>query len=220
MQCNRLSDGIYDPPTAARILLAGRMAHEIYPVSSRTVIRWIRSRLATPDLAEAPGRDLLLSFEDLVSLRVVAALRAAGVSWNAIWHAERWLRETTGYQRPFAREEMWTSASEVFVKFREMIIAASRHGQIAMEVFQDHLMPVSGLAFRDQVAAQWRPAAGIVIDPRVQFGEPCIEGTRIPVRAVLRLIKGGDPPELVRDAYRLTDDAMNAALAWGDLAAA
>lgn len=220
MHRNRLSTGIYDPPTAARLLLAGRMANEVYPISPRTLIRRIRSGLATPELAEAPGRKLLLSFEDLISLRVVAALRAYKVGWAAIWAAEKWLRETTGHQRPFATEEMWTETSDIFVSFRGMIIAASRNGQIAMDIVQEYLVPVSGLRFDGNVAIQWRPAPGIMIDPKVQFGEPCIEGTRIPVRAVLSLVKAGDPPELVRDAYRLTHRAFDAALAWGDLEAA
>jgi uncharacterized protein (DUF433 family) len=216
----RLGAGIYDPPTAARLLLAGRMANEAYPVSSRTLIRWIRSGLATPELAEAPGRALLLNFEDLISLRVVAALRSYGVRWKAIWTAERWLRETTGHSRPFAREEMWTATSDVFVSFRGMITAASKNGQLAMEIVRDFLIPIHGLVFADHVATQWRPIPGIVIDPRVQFGEPCIEGTRIPVRAVYASIEGGDRPEFVREAYNLTTDAMDSALSWGKRAAA
>ncbi|MGH2632623.1 MAG: DUF433 domain-containing protein [Tepidiformaceae bacterium] len=196
------------------------MANEAYPISSRTLIRWIRGGLATPQLAEAPGRRLLLSFEDLISLRIVAALRAYKVSWASIWRAEEWLRDTTRHPRPFAREEMWTSTSDVFVNFRGAIIAASRNGQIAMEIVQEYLIPVSGLRFEDNVAVQWQPVPGIVLDPRVQFGEPCIEGTRIPVRAILSMVKGGDSYGLVREAYRLTDDSFRAALAWGNVEAA
>lgn len=220
MERQRLGTGIYDPPTAARLLFAGRMANETYPVSSGTLIRWIRSGLATPELAEAPGRSLLLTFEDLVSLRVIAALRSYGVGWKAIWMAERWLRETTGHSRPFAREELWTATSDVLVRFRGMITAASKNGQLAMDIVRDYLIPIHGLAFTDCVATQWRPVAGIVIDPRVQFGDPCIEGTRIPVRAVCASIEGGDPLEFVRQAYNLTTDAIDAALSWGKLAAA
>lgn len=220
MERNPISSGLYDPPTAARLLLAGRMANETYPISSRTLIRWIRSGLATPALAEARGREIVLSFEDLVSLRVIAALRAYRVSWKSIWAAERWLRESTGYARPFAREELWTTTSAVFVRFRNSIIEASRAGQLAMSIIEEYLIPISGLQFADSVATRWRPADGIVIDPRVQFGEPCIEGTRIPVRAVLSLIEAGDPPDLVQRSYELSDDAMRSARAWAKRAAA
>ncbi len=217
---NMLSVGIYDPPTAARLQLASRMANEAYPVSSRALIRWIHAGLATPSLKTVPGREIILSFEDLVSLRLIAALRAYKVSWRAIRRAEAWLRDTTGTLRPFAREELWTTSSTVYVKFKGIIIAASRNGQIAMEILQDYLFPVSGLAFVNKVAARWTPAPGILIDPTIQFGEPCIEGTRIPVRAVVSSVDGGDPPDLVQRSYRLTDAAMTAALKWGELATA
>ena len=68
--------GIYDVPEAARYLRATSHAEELYPVSSRKLIGWIRRGLASPDLSDVEGRELLIEFEDLVSMRVVAALRA------------------------------------------------------------------------------------------------------------------------------------------------
>ena len=97
-------EGIYAPPTAARYLLAARAADRAYPVTSRHLIRWIRKGLAHPDLSEVPGRDLTIAFQDLVSMRVIAALRAAGVPWPRIHAAEAWLRQHTGCQQPFATE--------------------------------------------------------------------------------------------------------------------
>ena len=136
MNANANPGGIYDAPSAARYLKAGRMASETYPVESRTLIRWIRTGLATPSLADVSGRDLILSFEDLVSLRIVAALRSFGIAWPKIHTAEEFLRKETGYPRPFAREEMWTAQSEILVKLRGFLIAASRHGMI-QRVLQD-----------------------------------------------------------------------------------
>ena len=101
-------EGIYAPPTAARYLLAARAADRAYPVTSRHLIRWIRKGLAHPDLSDVPGRDLTIAFQDLISMRVIAALRAAGVSWPRIHTAEAWLRQLTGCQRPFATEQLWT----------------------------------------------------------------------------------------------------------------
>lgn len=45
-------------------------------------------------------------------------------------------------------------------------------------------------------------ARRIVVDPTVHFGQPCIEGTRIPVYAVLELVQAGIPfSEIVQDYY-------------------
>ena len=217
---NRRSEGIYDLPSAARYLLAARGAEEAYPISSRGLIRWIRNGLALPRLASVPGRELLIEFEDLVSMRVIAALRGAGVSWPSIYEAEEWLRRNVRHPRPFATEELWTSRSDIFTRFRRVLISASRHGQIAMDILTDHLIPVSGLEFEKQVARAWEPQDLIFLDPKVQFGAPCIQGTRIPTRSIWGMIEGGDPRELVRRAYDIREDELEAALAWEDRLAA
>ena len=93
--------------------MAARAADRAYPVTSRHLIRWIRKGLAHPALSDVPGRDLTIAFQDLVSMRVIASLRAAGVSWPRIRAAEAWLRQHTGCQRPFATEQLWTDQSDV-----------------------------------------------------------------------------------------------------------
>ena len=37
----------------------------------------------------------------------------------------------------------------------------------------------------------------IEVNPQVHFGKPCIAGTRIPVQAVLELVRDGIPPERI-----------------------
>ena len=206
--------GIYAPPTAARYLLAARAADRAYPVTSRHLIRWIRKGLAHPDLADVPGRDLTIAFHDLVSMRVIAALRAAGVTWPRIHAAETWLRRHTGQQRPFATEQLWTDQSDVLSDFGDQLIAASRHGQLAMSIIKDYLIPISGLQFQDQLASKWSPQPGVMLDPSVQFGEPCIQDTRIPTRAVWSLVRGGDPQDLVARSYGITPEELTSALQW------
>ncbi len=38
----------------------------------------------------------------------------------------------------------------------------------------------------------------IQVNPEVHFGKPCVAGTRIPVQAVLELVRDGIPPEVIR----------------------
>jgi len=213
-------EGIYDAPTAARYLLAARGANEAYPVTSRHLIRWVRKGLMHPDLALVPGRDLTVAFEDLISMRVLAALRAAGVSWQKIHAAEEWLRDRTGHQRPFATEQLWTERSDVLTELGDQLIAASSHGQFAMEMLRGFLIPVSGLRFEDEVASSWEPHPYVILDPGVQFGEPCIRDTRVPTRAVWGLMRGGDPEWLVMQSYGLSRDELTAAMAWEEKLAA
>jgi uncharacterized protein (DUF433 family) len=37
----------------------------------------------------------------------------------------------------------------------------------------------------------------IQVSPEVHFGKPCVAGTRIPVQAVLELVRDGIPAELI-----------------------
>lgn len=215
--------GIYDLPNAARYLAAGKN-EEITPLSSRTLIRWIRSGLAHRGLQHVSGRELLISFEDLISMRVIAVLRASGVTWPQIRKAEAWLREFTGHQRPFAIEEIWTidtlNPSDLFARWANMVIATNRHGQLALENMKAHLIPVSGLTFEHGIASIWEPQELVTLDPDIQFGAPCIKGTRIPTRSVWGMVAAGDPPKLVTSAYNISEEELAAALAWEEKVAA
>lgn len=57
-------------------------------------------------------------------------------------------------------------------------------------------------------------APRIVVDERVRFGRPVIEGTRVPVDLVLAKLAGGMTTEAVADEYGLTREDVLAALAY------
>ena len=208
--------GIYDVPEAARYIKGALNADVVYPVKSSKMIRWIRRGVASPDLVDTPGRELLIGFEDLISLRVVLALRAAEVKWSRIDRAEAWLRETTGARRPFATEALWTGQGHVFARLRQRLLSASSSGQIAFDILHDYLIPVHGLMFdrETHMANSWEPVAGVVLEPDVQFGSPCLKGTRIPTRTVAGMVEAGDSPEWVASAYRISSEEVRAACDW------
>ncbi len=213
-------EGIYDVPEAARILKAAQESSVLYPVPARKLIRWIRMGVADSELTDTPRRDLLLAFEDLVSLRIVAALRAAGVGFPRIHAAEHKLREVTGHRRPFATESLWTDTSHVFADFRGMLLAASKDGQIAMQLMEEYLFPVHGLTFEGGVVSSWMPACSVVMRPDIQFGAPCVEGTRIPTRALWNSWRGGDSVELLSTSYGVSAEEVGAAISWEERFAA
>ena len=208
--------GIYDVPEAARYIKGALNANVVYPVQSSKMIRWIRRGIASPDLVETPGRELLIGFEDLISLRVVLALRAARVRWEDIDRAEVWLRKHTGTQRPFATETLWAGQGHVLTELRDQLVAASSHGQLAFDMLRDYLIPVHGLQFDEEthMASAWEAASGVVLEPDVQFGSPCLKGTRIPTRTLAGMIEAGDAEEWVAKAYRISPAEVRAACEW------
>ena len=47
-----------------------------------------------------------------------------------------------------------------------------------------------------------RRMSRIQVSPEIHFGKPCVAGTRIPVQAVLELVRDGVPAEtIIRDYY-------------------
>jgi uncharacterized protein (DUF433 family) len=110
---------------------------------------------------------------------------------------------------------LWTESSDVFVEFKKRLIAASRSGQFAFEILQEYLIPVHGLSFnRRGLANAWEPETGILLDHLVQFGAPCIKGTRIPTEALWSMGKVGDSKEYLAASYELSNELLDKALAW------
>ncbi len=208
--------GIYDVPEAARYIKGALNAEKVYPVPSSKMIRWIRRGVASPDLVDTPGRELLIGFEDLISLRVVLALRAAGIRWVKIDEAERYLRKETRSERPFATEDLWVAHGDVFAELWDRLLAASSFGQLAFDIMREYLIPVSGLTFDEEtrMASSWEPVAGVVLEPDVQFGSPCLKGTRIPTRTIAGMVEAGDAEEWVARAYRVSSIQVRAACDW------
>jgi uncharacterized protein (DUF433 family) len=163
------------------------------------------------------SRDRVITFNELVRLRMIALLRSRGIAFNAISTAEKYIRELRGIHQPFITEEMWTASSNVFVRFGEKLIAASRDGQLALDsVFTDFLVPAHhGLLFTASGApAQWQPCPSVLIDPEIQFGAPCVEGTRVETRSLWSLHQAGDGLDLLADAFDLRREQVANAIDW------
>lgn len=220
-------EGIYEVSEAARYLLIDtRQPDTRYKVGTRHLIRWIHKGLSHPSLMHIPGRQLLLTFEDLVSMRVIAFLRARNYSFTRIHEAEAIIRETTGHPRPFATDDIWADkggSSDIFTDLASALLVATRHGQIAFkQIIQEYLISTHGLTFDHRgVAVKWIPRSDILLDPLIQFGRPCLAGTRIPTASIIGMIDAGDTVEFLAKSYQISPRRIEKAIAWEqELAAA
>ena len=59
----------------------------------------------------------------------------------------------------------------------------------------------------------WR--ARINIDPNVQSGVPVVKGRRVPLYVLVGHLAGGDTIERIAEAYRVSNDDVRAAVAFG-----
>ena len=64
------------------------------------------------------------------------------------------------------------------------------------------------------VADTWNPHPDITLNPLIQYGEPCISGTRMRTRILSQMINSGDSPSYIEKAFDLTSSQINHGLEW------
>ncbi|MXW76922.1 MAG: DUF433 domain-containing protein [Acidimicrobiaceae bacterium] len=208
-----LAKGIYDIAEVARLIRTGRTRVEGWtrPTGKRTP-------LLTGQLAG------LLSFWDLISLKVVAELVARGVARDRISRGAGHLALVLETDRPFAHRNLATVGAEFFADIDGGWEDVGHRGQ---QVFQSVIGPLlKPISFNESdMAAVWRPRDGVWINPEVQAGTPCVDLTRVPTLLIADRLGTGDSPDAdelaeVCDDYQLTTKQVRDALAYElDLAA-
>ena len=169
---------------------------------SERIVRWsLPDHRNLPPIA-APYFDSFFTFEDLVSFAVALNLHHRGVSDKDLRNGIESLRIQTQYPRPLANQlvinKIATSGSSFLVQRDEEWLDIGRGGQGTFKsVIRIYL---KGIAF-DQVgvANKWKAASGVVIDPRIQAGSPCIEGTRIPTSTIRELLEEESVHDIAND---------------------
>lgn len=136
-------------------------------------------------LQAAPERSqdkLALTFENLIEVALVAALRAKGMSTQAIRKAHQEAEREFG-SFPFARNAVYTSGKDIFIEATEYTRGEAEHlsaltkgGQRAWEpVLRDYLAEID---WKDGWPIEWRPFKDIKLNPEIAFGLPNVEGIR------------------------------------------
>ncbi len=206
-----LFTGVYRPSVVARYFRA-----EIGPKAySWKLRRWARRGLAHPDLENFTGRNMIFTFEDLVSLRMVAIFRQYGHSLQSIRKAEEYFRNKTGDPLPFATRDMWVDRGDIFAEIHTHLVSGvKKKGQAAFSFLRENLDQVD-LEFdhRDRANA-WSPHRHVSLRPTVQFGQPCVTGTRVPTQMIWGMVEQGESVETVADDLALDVNKVRDACAW------
>lgn len=104
----------------------------------------------------------------------------------------------------------------IYAEMEDILAVANRGGQLAFtQLIRDNLIPVHNMTFDHYgVAASWGPHERVMIDPTIQFGRPCIAGTRIPTSDIAGMIEAGDSVEFVASSYGLSVKQVVSAKSW------
>ena len=126
------------------------------------------------------GGTPVLSFQDLVSLEMVARFRRRGISLQAIRAADRNLRKRhPDLRRPFANLVFYTDGQNLWTvvgstedpQLLEILGKVDQYAwHSAVETFAKEI------TFADGAATVWRPNKWVELNPLVQFGEPVVAG--------------------------------------------
>jgi len=170
-----LGRGVYTPREAARLV----------GTNAQQVLRWTRGSGPNEPLWNAHFQFLdddvtEISFLDLIEVRIVAAMRRAGISLQSIRFAMDYAKSAFSLERPLASQSFKTDGTEILMEAMEddgdfVSLSRNRAGQKVFGeiVFQS----LNDLEYEDEYAARWRPRKfpDVVIDPSRFFGEPILD---------------------------------------------
>ena len=196
-----LGTGIYTPKQA-RSLVATFDRVDLAPT---VVGRWMRRR----------RHRALLTFDDLLSLRVAAALITYGLAFREVLDAEQHLTQRFHHPTPFATAEFKVWGTDIVTEETGGDLeSAVKQGQraflipdagrwLSADALRAAVGPLDVVDFRDGSPVSMRWGTYITLRPDVQFGEPCIDGTRIPTETVAALASRGLGDEEIAEEYDL-----------------
>lgn len=203
MSTTLVGSGVYDAVEAGRLL----------GVPVACILRWaVPDRRGLPPVV-APSFERAFSFQDLVSLSVAGVLRERQVADDDMRRGVEYLQQFTHHDKPLAYRDvvelLATSGRSFIARLGGGWFDLGKGGQSAFkEIVKVYLKRIT---FDDLGGARlWRPAPHVVLDPGVQAGTPCIEGTRIPT-ATVAAMAAVDPLKLVADELDLSVEEVEAA---------
>lgn len=208
-----LGQGVYTPREAAR--LVGRTPQQ--------VLRWTRGSGTDEPLWHAHYQFIEdsteISFLDLVEVRVVASMRKAGISMQAIRFAMKLAQDKYNIERPLASQNFKTDGAGILMdaveKDDEFVSLSSKFpGQ---KVFRDIVsQSLNDLEYDQELAARWRPTgyASVIIDPKRFFGDPLLDEFGISTGTLHSEFKEFGDANYLANIYEVPIQAVRQAIAF------
>ena len=205
--------GLYPLPDAARLAqldprIARRWA-EGYDFKYRGETRHRPGVMALT--LPAVGRQVDLTFPELLTLRLVKGFRDTGLSLRTIKRVAWVAARDYGTPTPFVSQRFRTDGRRIFMELERLEPsnddpAVSRHDLELIEVlsgqraFAEIVEPslFARVDWVDDMAARWWPLGqehAVVLDPKVMFGAPRVRDSRLAtstVAAAVRAEGGGE----------------------------
>jgi uncharacterized protein (DUF433 family) len=211
-----LGVGFYTIPDAARLIQERRAKLSRWASGytySRNEQKYFMEPLLRHDAAELV-EDRILTFLDLVELKIVAALREVHLSIAKIRQAAEYIEGHWGARHPLASRQVHTDGYRIFAEALDgepghATLTDTRLGQT---VFAEFVKPFClNLDYEDDLAQRYWPLGkekGIVVDPRRSFGQPVDDSTGVPTHVLYEMVHGGSSVSEVAWWYEVREDVV------------
>jgi uncharacterized protein (DUF433 family) len=200
---------------AYRIMEAARYAR----TSNQTIRNWEKIRGNQRVVSRREDREDL-SYLQLIEVGVVAAMRKANVKLKTIRDARKYLSEKFDSPYPFAQYRFKTDGKELFMDYdqiekseKDKLLNVTARGQLAWTDILSKLLLEFEYDTEIGTVLRWKVAGNdspILIDPRIAFGSPHVNG--VPTWVLRDRWKIGESIGDIADDYELAKDLVTAAL--------
>ncbi len=209
----------YSIAEAARLLRLSPSTVRAWTLGQRYVVDG-RTKFFRPVITVEDLEGKTLSFRNLVELHVLAAIRRQyRVSLQNVRRAVDFMREKLRSDHPLASRRMLTDGKDLLVKHGENLLNVSRAGQAEMDIVSAFLARIEFA--RDGALLRLFPftstsidsdSRAVVIDPRVQFGRPCVRDTGVPTDVIAERFEAGETIESIAADYGIDALAVQDAI--------
>jgi len=171
------------------------------------------------------GGTLVVSFLELMELRVVKRFRDSGTSLQAVRLVWERAAAAFGTDHPFAHHRFFAEAGHILVSLENEPPEAIPEVLYEISSRREPHQAIAGLLVKESIQVvefdtqtklvrEWRPGGPttpVVLNPRIAFGAPTVAGTRVPTDVLHRFARSR-PIGSVAELFELTEEQVTAAL--------
>ncbi len=203
------------------VSLAARLLNE----KQRTVKSWIEGYpnsgaepIIIRQIPQIGGRTVF-GFLDLVEARFISHFVGLGLSPQSIRKVADRLRDRHHEDHPFATNKRFlTDGRNIFLEVAETpeelrILDIITDNFVMRPVIEQSLF--DSILYAEDLAYRWRPfkrAPQIVLDPKISFGRPVIEGKWVPTNTLYRSFLVEKSILMVADEFDLDEESVERAV--------
>lgn len=147
-------------------------------LSPQTVASWHKpSSSNRKGTLGSKDKGAALSYLQLIELAVAAACREAGMKLAAIREARAFFAGNYNTDHPFATLQLATDGVDLAIRAGAELLLGNKKGQLAWKSIIGERF--KEFEYEDGLATRWHVGgkrSAVVIDPRVRFGAPHVEG--------------------------------------------